>query len=73
MGGVNGAAAKVPPVRRGVPKNITIDFEAAAILEEYAPAKTQGRFISQVLIDYRAREEERAKLRALVEEARPDE
>jgi hypothetical protein len=65
--------AQSTPIRRGVSKNITIDFEAAAILEAYGPAKTQGRFISQVLIDYRAREEERARLKAPVEEARRDE
>ena len=42
------------PVRRGIATNVTLDTDAKAVLEHYAPAKTQGRFLSRLLYEYHA-------------------
>lgn len=55
------------PIRRGVPKSVTLDDEAAAFLVEMAPQKTQGRFLSALLRAEHARQEERKRLKAGIE------
>ena len=52
------------PVRRGVPKQFTIDFDAVKVLEELASGpKGQGHLISELLRAEVSRREERAKVR----------
>jgi hypothetical protein len=64
------AETKQSPVRRGTPKNVTLDAQAAAYLVEMAPAKTQGRFLSLLLHAEYARQEERRRLRDQSQEGR---
>ena len=54
--------------RRGIPKSITLDHEAAAFLVEMAPERTQGRYVSLLLLAERARREERQRLTAGIEQ-----
>lgn len=54
------------PVRRGVPKQFTIDHDAVKVLEDLASGpKGQGHLISELLRAEVSRREERARLRAL--------
>ena len=58
------------PIRRGVAKQFTLDFDAVAVLEALAPGpKAQGRLISELLRAEMCRREERARLREAVLEA----
>ena len=52
------------PVRRGKPKNLTLDLDAIAALEELAPGPgAQGRVVSELLRAELCRREERARMR----------
>ena len=52
------------PVRRGIPKNLTLDQEAVAILEEIASGpRGQGWLVSALLYAEGARRAERARLK----------
>ena len=58
------------PVRRGVPKQFTIDFDAVVVLEALASGpKSQGKLISELLRAEMCRREERARMRQAVLEA----
>ena len=58
------------PVRRGVPKQFTIDHDAVQVLEALAAGpKAQGRLISELLRAEVCRREERARMRQAVEKA----
>jgi hypothetical protein len=47
-----------------VPVNFSLDREAAELLRRVAPGmKTKGRFISRLIFEYAARQEERERLR----------
>ena len=53
------------PARRGVARNLTLDMDASEFLRESAPSrKTQGKFVSALLLAERARREERARMKA---------
>ena len=55
------------PIRRGVAKLLTLDFDAVAALEELAPGpKSQGKLVSELLRAELCRREERARLRQAV-------
>jgi len=55
--------------RRGVSKNVTLKDEAAAYLAERCTGrKTQGNYLSVLLLAERAREEERARLKEGIEQ-----
>lgn len=51
--------------RAGVAKNITLDPEAADILESYCPSgrKGKGKFVSRLLYEFEATLHERYRLR----------
>jgi len=52
------------PIRRGIPKQFTIDFDAVKLLEELASGpKGQGHLISELLRAEVSRREERERLR----------
>jgi len=52
------------PIRRGVPKQFTLDHDAAKLLEELASGpKGQGHLISELLRAEVSRREERERLR----------
>ena len=52
------------PVRRGVPKQFTIDFDAVRLLEELASGpKGQGHLISELVRAEVSRREERTRVR----------
>jgi hypothetical protein len=54
------------PIRRGVCKMLTLDFDAVEALLDLAPGPgAQGRVISELLRAEVSRREERARLRAL--------
>jgi hypothetical protein len=58
------------PVRRGKSKQLTLDFDAIAALEELAPGPgAQGRVVSELLRAELVRREERRKLRELQQAA----
>ena len=58
------------PVRRGVPKQFTIDHDAAEALKDLAPGPgAQGRVISELLRAELSRREERQRLRQEAREA----
>ena len=55
------------PIRRGVPKQFTIDQDAATVLVELAHGpKAQGRLISELIRAEKSRREERARMRQAV-------
>jgi hypothetical protein len=52
-----------------VPVNFTIDREAAELLRQLAPSsRVRGRFISRLLYEHVARQEERQRVRAQLSE-----
>ena len=52
------------PVRRGITKYMTLDFDAVAALEEMAPGpRSRGRFLSELVRAEVARREERQRRR----------
>jgi hypothetical protein len=54
-------AGRVPGVR---PINVTIDKEAYELLRQQAPAKkAYGRFLSRLIYEHDARQQERQRLR----------
>ena len=58
------------PVRRGVAKQFTLDYDAVAVLEVLAAGpKSQGKLISELLRAELCRREERARMRQAVIEA----
>ena len=58
------------PVRRGVPKQFTIDFDAVEGLEALASGpKSQGKLLSELIRAEISRREERARLRQVLLEA----
>jgi hypothetical protein len=60
--------------RRGVVRTLTIDHDAAALLEELAPhCRGLGRYVSELIRNEQVRKEERARIRAAVELLRREE
>ena len=60
-------AERTVPERRGVARNLTLDYEASDLLREMASSKkTQGRFLSALVIAEAARREERRRLREVL-------
>ena len=58
------------PVRRGKVKQITLEYDAVAVLEALAPGpKAQGRLVSELLRAEVSRREERARLRQVLQDA----
>jgi hypothetical protein len=52
-----------------VPVNLSLDREAAEVLSHVAPGfKSRGRFISRLIFEHVARQEERERLRAQISE-----
>ena len=48
-----------------VPVNLTLDKDAYDLLQQQAPAKkAYGRFVSRLIYEHQARQEERQRLRA---------
>lgn len=62
--------APMPVVRRGVPKNISLDQDAVLILKELSPStKGYGRLVSELLRREDERRRERQRLREVLLEA----
>ena len=58
------------PVRRGKVKQLTLDYDAVAVLEALAPGpKAQGRLMSELLRAEVSRREERTRLRQVLLDA----
>jgi hypothetical protein len=61
------------PERRGIAKNLTLDFDAAELLYEMVPSrKGYGRYVSELIRNERLRKEERDKLRLELAQAKVD-
>jgi hypothetical protein len=60
--------ASTAVIRRGVPKNLSLDHDAVLILKELSPStKGYGRLVSELLRAEMTRREERQRLRAAME------
>jgi hypothetical protein len=60
--------------RTGVVRTLTIDHDAAALLEQLAPSRRGlGKFLSELIRNEQVRQEERARVKAAVEFLRKEE
>jgi len=64
---------KLAPTRRGIAVTVTLDYEAAAILDALAPSRrTMGRTISRLLHNEQVRREEQGRRREVFGQIVPE-